>query len=196
MQNPSLYVFVKFQQHLEIVAKSVMIAETPRWSVWCVVGVDGNRVLWKNKWLCIPSNFVLPAIFSVFSLTLPWFHFYDIGTSKFRMWPVAGVYYFCHMAFICTKNESYMIRFKIHSKQKYLLFVIFNASLFFVLFFFFFCLSSHQVPPPPPQTQHLYLLSVPDSAINHWFPLASHTLPPICQHLMCHTTTVHQDHLL
>lgn len=42
MQNPSLYVFVKFQQHLAIVAKSVMTAETPRWSVWCV---DGNRVL-------------------------------------------------------------------------------------------------------------------------------------------------------
>lgn len=32
-------------------------------------------------------------------------------------------------------------------------------------------------------------LNVPGQAIHHWFPTASHALPPICQHLMRHTTS-------
>lgn len=61
---------------------------------------------------------------------------------------------------------------------------LFSYSL--CLFVSFFQLSSHHGPS---RLSTHTPLSVPGPAINHWFPTASHALPPICQHLMHHTTS-------
>lgn len=54
------------------------------------------------------------------------------------------------------------------------------------LVLFFFQLSSHHGPS---RLSTYTPLNVPGTAINHWFPTASCAVPPICQHLMHHTTS-------
>lgn len=58
-------------------------------------------------------------------------------------------------------------------------------TYFLCLFLPFFQLSSHHGPF---RLSTYTTLDVLDLAINHWFPTVSHALPPICQHLMRHTT--------
>lgn len=54
------------------------------------------------------------------------------------------------------------------------------------LFLYFSQLSYHHGPS---RLSTYIPLNVPGPAINHRFPTASHALPPICQHLMRHTTS-------
>lgn len=61
--------------------------------------------------------------------------------------------------------------------------LLFSYSL---CLFLFYQLSLHQ---DPSRLSTYSPLNVPGLAINHWFPTASHALPPICQHLMRHTTS-------
>lgn len=69
-----------------------------------------------------------------------------------------------------------------HTRGTILLFF----SFFLYLFLSIFQLSLHHGPS---RLSTYTPLNVPGPAINHWFPTASHALPPICQHLMRHTTS-------